>query len=196
MQQKMKSKNCRPLRLPTPDYLARVAEYYLARFAATEASVRRVLQNRIRRATVSNPELSADTALHEQLKSAIETIIKKYQTSGVINDAAYADMKRAGLRRAGRSRNAITQKLQAKGVKQSLILEAFTNESEAEDQTGDTEMAAALKLAKRKKFGRFAIKPMDVAQLQKQIASMARAGFRYEVIKQVLGDFEHPLDED
>jgi len=167
---------------PTPDSLTRAAEYYLARFAASESSLRRVLNTRLRRVAMSNPDFAANRELQAHLKSAIETIIENYKHSGIINDGAYAEMKRSSLRRAGRSRSAIKQKLQAKGLAAGVIDQALAEESDEEN----AELTAALIFAKRKKIGRYATVSVAADQQKKQIAAMARAGFKFGIIKRII----------
>ena len=178
-------------RKPTPERLANIALYYLARYAATESSLRRVLENRVRRAVMQDETFAADKEAQAVIAKAIDALVEKHKASGVINDAAYADMKVGSLRRAGRSARMISQKLAMKGIKNEAVSRALL--SHEEDEGGDQEMKAALLFAKRRKIGRFrdpskaALPPEAAAkQKNKEVASMARAGFSFDVIRKVL----------
>ena len=180
--------------IPTADSLARSSFTYLERFAASEGSLRRLLQNKIRRAAMVHPEFSHDTAKQAELRTAIETIIEKHRKSGVLNDDAYATMKVGSLRRAGRSGRYIQQKLALKGVNSQLVSKALqSSDGEQEDSSG-AEMKAAYVFAKKRKFGPYRLKTTDEGGMRKELAAFARAGFSLNtariVLKTELGDDE------
>jgi regulatory protein len=177
--------------VPSPDSLANVALQYLARFAASEAALRRVLQNRIRRAGLQHPDFAADPDRQAKLSAAIETIIDRHRASGALNDAAYAEIKVRGLRGRGRSRRMIAQKLMSQGVDSTIVgdaLVAFDDGNEPEA----AEFSAAQSLARRRKLGPYRTADLndDGARrkaTQKDFAALARAGFSMGVIRRVLG---------
>jgi regulatory protein len=120
-----------------------------------------------------------------------------------VNDKVFADIKATGLRRAGKSRRVITQKLAAKGVTKALIDEAMGGADEGMEPE-DAEMKAALSFAKKKRLGTF--RKVDLASLsreaslklrQKELAAMARAGFALDVARKVLKakDLEEFLED-
>ncbi len=170
------------MRAPTPDSLAEAALRYLSRYAASEQSVRRVLTNRLRRVSITNPAFAADTELHAKLHQAIDAIIARHKKTGTLNDASFAEMKIHSLRRAGRSRRAIMQKLTQKGVKAATITASL-------DQADDPEAAeinAARQLAKRRRLGCFRQGDTSPDQARKDLTAMARAGFSIAIARQVL----------
>ncbi len=173
----------RPFKKPTPERLANVALYYLSRYAASEASLRRVLQNRVRRAAMRDEAFASDREAQAALAAAIEKIVEGHKLSGVLNDTAYAEMKVGSLRRAGRSARRIAQHLTQKGVKSGVIEEAL-----AGDEDG-AELKAAQAFAKRRGLGSYRKggASEDWKAKSKETASMARAGFSFDVIKKVLG---------
>jgi regulatory protein len=166
-------------KIPTPEYLANAALYYLERFAASEASLRRVLWNKVRRAAMANPAFAADEAAQESLKQAIEKIIETHKRTGIINDDAYARMKRGSLRRAGKSRRTIERKLIEKGVTRRRIEAAMAEEEEEQD----AELIAATLFAKKRGFLK---KEKTPDAVRKMTAAFARAGFSFALAKQVL----------
>ncbi len=177
--------------IPTPDYLANVALYYLGRFAASEASLRRVLENRLRRAAMAHPDFAADHARQTELKQDIAKIIEQHKKTGAINDEAFAAMKAGSLRRSGRSARSIAEKLRQKGIAPALIEKALEPEDGATRE--DEELVAARSFAKRRGLGpyrRISATPHSDAPeklKRKETAALARAGFGFNVIKNVLG---------
>jgi len=186
----------RAYRKPTPERLANAALYYLSRYAASEGSLRRVLENKLRRAAMQDADFAADSEAQAALKQAIEAIIETHKRTGVLNDAAYAEMKVHSLRRAGRSARVITQKLSQKGVKADLIDRALIPEDGSD--SAHAELRAAQAFAKRRALGPYRKPSMTVLEAQaetkrkiKEVTTLARAGFSFDVAKKVLAvDFE------
>lgn len=191
-------KTSRPIKIPTAARLANIALYYLSRFAASEASLRRVLQNRIRRAALRDAVFAADHAKHEQLRLDIETIIAKHRKTGALNDALYAESKTSSLRRAGKSRRVIQQKLKIKGIDSQIIDRALTAKDDDAGMDSETsDLKAAHILAKRKKLGPYRVGESDADRTRKDMAAMARAGFSLATVRKVLGaTLEDIEDED
>ena len=159
----------------TPESLDNAALFYLERYAASEASLRRVLLQKIRRAALRDEAFADDKAAQDSLRAHVETIIEKHRRLGVLNDESYAAMKVAGLRRAGGSKRKIEQKLAQKGVSASTIAQALTQEDEDSEEA---ELKAARAFAKKKRLG----------NTPKAVATMARAGFSFDVVRKILGD--------
>jgi hypothetical protein len=64
--------NKAPAIIPTAESLSKEATSYLCRFAASEHYLRRVLQNRLRRAVLGNPSFAEDQAAQKNLHAAID----------------------------------------------------------------------------------------------------------------------------
>ena len=154
----------------TQKSLENVALHYLQRYAATRANLRRVLTNRIRRATKDKPELGpAALAL-------VEPLLDRYTAAGLLNDKLYAEAKTASLRRRGASARGIANKLAQKGVDAKTIRVTVVS-----DQA--SELEAARELCRRKKLGVHRTRAdADPQRPRKDMAVLARAGFRYDVI--------------
>lgn len=181
-------------RIPTPEYLSRVALHYLERYAASEASLRRVLNNRIKRAEMCHPEFAADFESKRKLAEAIDTLVAQHKKSGVINDAAFAEMKVNSLRRNGRSARAITQRLYHKGIAADLIEQALAPEDEAQD-AAELDLKAARIFAKKRGMGPWLKKEATPELLRKHVAAMARAGFAFNIIKEALDTDVETVDD-
>jgi len=171
--------------MPTPERLKNIALYYLSRYAASEASLRRVLNNRVRRACLAHPDFAADREKQAAARDAIEQIIAAHVKTGAVNDAAVAAMKVANLRRGGKSMRFILRKLSARGLAQELVARALADYDGAADGV-DAEMKAALAHAKKRHLGRFRIRGEREGDRQKDFASLARTGFSVNIIRKIL----------
>lgn len=163
---------------PAPDTAAlrEAALAYLARYAATEAAVRRVLHRRIDRwlRACPDPEAAADRAAEARI--AVEAEIRRLATAGLLNDAAYAEQRGRTLRQAGVSRRATAAKLAAKGVPPATARDAVPDDPEAE-------LAAALITARKRRIGPFRTRPADPVR---ELGVLARAGFGHDVARRAL----------
>ena len=164
---------------PPPDAagLHEAALAYLARYAATEAGLRRVLERRIdrwaRRAD-GDPEAIATA------RAAVPDVVARLIAAGAVNDAAYAESRAHSLVRAGRSRRAVALHLAAKGVDPSVAQRALPSDEA-------TELAAALVLARKRRIGPFRLGGApDQAGRMRELGMLARAGFPQAVARQAL----------
>ncbi|UEM02671.1 RecX family transcriptional regulator [Skermanella rosea] len=166
----------------TAQYLENAALYYLQRFASSSANLRRVLMGKVERsARAHGTDRSEGAAL-------VEALIERYQRSGLLDDKAYAEMKASSLHRRGTSTRAIREKLSLKGVGGDEIAAAL--ESVDEETPGDTELAAAVALARRRRLGPFRRTGREEHR-EKDMAALGRAGFGYQIARKVV-DAEDP----
>jgi len=155
----------------TKQYLENAALYYLQRYATSAENFRRVMRRKIMRSSAFH---KTDP---EEFYPVVEDMIVRYIATGLLNDKGFAEARVSSLRRQGRSKNAIMAKLSAKGLPKTEIETALAGHDD-----DSTELAAAVKLAKRKKLGR-ATEPKE---RQKELAVLGRAGFSYEVARAAL----------
>lgn len=160
-------KSERPQRAPDAAYLERAALYYLERFAASSASLEQVLRRKIMRRCKARGESP------EPYYENIAPLIARYIESGLLDDERYAQAKVASMRRKGTSARMINAKLAAKGVAR----EVAAAQLEADETS---ELEAAQNLVRRKRLGQVP------ERRDKDLATLARAGFSYAVAKQVL----------
>ena len=172
-----------PREVPPPDAAAlhQAALSYLARYAATQAGLRRVLIKRVDRWARTQPDQDAAAATITTARALIDDLIARLVKAGAVSDAAFAEGRTRSLVRSGRSRRAIQARLLAKGVAPDLARQA----------TGDdaaTELAAALILLRRRRLGAFRTSaPADApATHNRELGILARAGFPREVAEQAL----------
>lgn len=180
---------------PPPDAAALhdAALGYLARYAATEAGLYRVLERRIER-WARGAGAGADGGDRESIagqtaaaKNAAREVVARLVAAGAISDPVYAENRARSLVRAGRSQRAVAASLAAKGVSADT-LRRVVPESDA-----DTELAAALVLARRRRIGPFRSgDPPDAAGRRRELALFARAGFPQSIARRAL---ETPPEE-
>ena len=116
---------------------------------------------------------------------AIETIIETHKRTGALNDANFAETKVSSLRRQGRSRHVIKQKLAIKGISAKLVDAALEQNADGEDPQ-EVELKAARALARKRRLGPFRDKPADEERKRKDFAVLARAGFSASIVREAL----------
>jgi regulatory protein len=168
---------------PPPDAanLHQAALHYLARYAATEAGLKRVLLKRIDRWVRVQPDRDSVEPAIAAAHQAVATVVANLVRAGAISDTGFAEGRARSLRHSGRSRRAIQASLAAKGVAPDLARDA------AGDDTA-TELAAALILTRRRRIGAFRTHQPDdpLAAERKELGVLARAGFAQDVSRQAL----------
>ncbi|WP_243369337.1 regulatory protein RecX [Microvirga solisilvae] len=163
----------KPPRKVTPAYLQRAALAYLERYASSAENLRRVLKRKVDKRCRLRGEDPAE------FSEMIDEVVAKSLRTGLIDDTRYAEARVATLRRRGGSARAIQAKLSAKGVDRTTIAAALEGGEE------DDEEKAAHALARRRKLGPY--RPGERAPYRdKDLAALARAGFRFDVARQVV----------
>lgn len=149
---------------------------HLARYAATRAGLVRVLDRRVERwARAAGPEAAGALAA---LRATVRVVVAQLAEAGAVDDAAFAAGRAGSLVRAGRSRRAISAHLAARGVAGEAARAVLPDDPE-------TELAAALVLARRRRIGPFraADRPEDP---KRERGMLARAGFAQDTAAQAL----------
>jgi regulatory protein len=173
---------------PTEARLHEAALNHLARFAATEAGLTRVLQRRVgrwaQRAEREGmaPEIIAPIVA--QGRAAAIVVARRMVAAGAVDDAAFAAARTRRLSRAGRSRRAIAAHLAAKGVGGEMA-------SETLEEAATDEVTAALAHLRRRRQGPFNPDPPEEPEAAraarlKAMGSLARAGFPRDVAEAAL----------
>jgi regulatory protein len=162
---------------PDAGSLYQAALNYLARYATTEAGLRRMLHRRIDRWArgVADRELLADQVT--SAKQAAAVVVARLVASGAVSDTAFAESRARSLVSAGRSRRAAAAQLAAKGVDTELAQAVLPVDVE-------TELAAAWVLARKRRIGPFRLS--EQADRQREIGILARAGFSRAIAERAL----------
>ena len=169
-------KKVKVLRKITPQRLKNIALYYLKRFESSVANLRSVLQRRVNDYAYQNKEFDRGEAYQW-----IEDILADFQRYGYLNDRRYAEIKIKDYMSAGKSVRYIKGKMREKGIDEEILSALL------EDQEYD-EFEAALKLAKKKHIGPFRTdEEARFENRRKDMGTLVRAGFSYDVVRRVVG---------
>jgi regulatory protein len=161
----------------TPERLERIAVWYLERYAASAESLRRTLMRRVERA--ARAELSDRAAS----RALVEALIARFVAKGVLNDGEFALAKARSLHRQGRSRAIIARTLAAKGIDRAAAQRAVEALGET---SANPELEAALAYARRRRIGPYRASADRPALRNKDMASLARGGFSFDIANRVL----------
>ena len=161
--------------------LRRAALAYLARYAAPSAHVRRILQRRLDRAEARGAEMRVGP-------EDIEALLADLARMGLLDDRAWAEAQARTLRRRGASARAVAARLSARGTPRGEIEHLLAGEDEG------AELQAARALARRRRLGPWRDPTERAERREKDLAAMARAGFRLDVARQVIDADEPPGD--
>ena len=175
----------------TQSHLANAALHYLARFATSSENLRRVLMRRVEKSAHhhgTDPEEGA---------AWVEDLIQRYQRAGLLDDAAYAEARAGDLLRRGTPLKGVRFKLMQKGVGEDDIDTAL---AAATEDTPEPDLAAAAALARRRRLGPYAAPDKRAERRDKDLATLARAGFDYGTARRVIeaetvDDLTRMLDE-
>ncbi len=162
----------RKKRTPRPldkERLQELALAYVARFATTASKLEVYLNRKLReRGWNGDAEGHPDPA----------AIAARFVELGYIDDAAYARSRAGGLLRRGYGPRRVSQALNAAGVD-----EQTRNSVEHGDHAI---RQAALALARKRRFGPFALETPDRDRRDKQIAAMLRAGHGFDCVRAIM----------
>jgi regulatory protein len=157
---------------PDAASLHEAALNHMARYAATEASLARVLARRVERwgQSQENAEPEEIARAMRRAKAEIPGVLDRLKELGVLNDEAFAASRAKRLTREGKSHRATLAHLAAKGVKSPSLPE-----------DPERELAAACAYLRRRRAG-----PFGDAPEQKILAAMARGGFAQSTARRAM----------
>ena len=121
--------------------------------------------------------MSDEKKIRFHLYNEIQIIIEKLEKLNLINDQVFVESKIQSLQYQAKSKNYIKQYLLQKGIDKQLIEEQI---SLFYENNKNLEKENALKFAKKRNL-------LDSDQdYQKKLSKMARAGFSYDIAKEIL----------
>ncbi|MCQ8278403.1 RecX family transcriptional regulator [Acetobacteraceae bacterium KSS8] len=171
--------------VPTAGRLREAALAHLARFAATEAGLVRVLDRKIARwsrqaGDAGRPSDEIAAAVREA-REAVRAVAASLAGARVVDDAAFAESRARSLSRGGRSRRAIGAHLAGRGVAPELIETAL-------EEAAGSDLRSAVLQARRRRIGPFGDPAAldDPAAWNKALAALARAGFDRDTAERAL----------
>ena len=140
---------------------------YVARYATTQAKLERYLVRKLRERGWDGEGEPDPAALAE-----------KFAERGWLDDEAYARMRSRDLMARGYGPRRVGEALREAGVDETI---------REDQQAGALESArSAVLLARKKRIGPFAVKEVDAALREKQLAAMLRAGHAFADARRVV----------
>lgn len=165
----------RPPKPPTKARLKNIALYYLERFETSEDNLRAVLKRRIDKYAFFDKEYDKTKAYF-----FVDEIVKECCEKNFVNDERFSEFKINSYLRAGKPKRYIEQKLKQKGISEQTINQLF-------EKIEYNEFDIALLFAQKKKIGPFRESEAKREECkQKDLASLVRAGFSFDVAKDIL----------
>ena len=152
------------------DKLLKYAIYYLSKYSSSKINLEFILKKKIRK-------LNDEKKIRFQLYKEIQPILEKLEKLKLINDHLFVENKIQSLQYKAKSKNYIKQYLFKKGINKELIKEHI---SIFYENNKNIEKENAIKFAKKRNLLE------DNLDYQKRLAKMARAGFSYDLAKEIL----------
>jgi len=152
------------------DKLLKYAIYYLSKYSSSKKNLEFILKKKIRR-------LSDEKQIRFHLYNEIQIIIEKLEKLKLINDQVFVESKIQSLQYQAKSQNYIKQYLLQKGIDKQLIEEQI---SLFYENNKNLEKENALKFAKKRNLIN------NNQDYQKKLSKLARAGFSYDIAKEIL----------
>ncbi len=164
-------------RIPvTEAALAEALLSYLDRFEGSREKLGKQLEK-----WVKNRGEPADLV---RARPLIQSVLARYEQTGVIDDDKLAVRTLDRLRSRGGSARAIAFKLRTRGLKTDSVDRAFERERE---EGPNPELEAARALVRRRKLGEFRPEAKRAEERRRDLGILARAGFDYETSVAALG---------
>jgi len=152
------------------DKLLKYAIYYLSKYSSSKKNLEFILKKKIRR-------LTDEKKIRFQLYNEIQPIFEKLENLNLINDKLFVESKLQSLQYQAKSKNYIKKYLLQKGINKELIEEEI---SLLYKNNKNLEKENAFKFAKKRNL-------LDNDNdYQKKLSKMARAGFSYDIAKEIL----------
>jgi regulatory protein len=150
---------------------------YLERFDCSVARLKKVLSERVSKATRAGDPDAAAAPAH------IDQILERYQASGLIDDRRFASHFAERQHERGSSRRMIERKLRARGIPAELVEQILPRAESAQ-----SELEAAHAFARRRRLGPHRKPEQREAFRRKDLMALARAGFDYDTAARVVGN--------
>ena len=153
------------------------AFYYLRRYSSSSENLRRILYKRAKHsAQYHGTDVSAGQLW-------VNEIIEKFLANKLLDDIRYAETKCLSVHRKGGSKQTIRKKLQEKGIAPDIIEQTFTL---LDQYSIDPELIAAAITARRRRLGPYRSRGHRNNFRERDLASLARAGFNYSIASWVI----------
>ena len=151
--------------------LKKYAISYLSKYNTSKKNLDKILHNKVRRMNLEKKDKFI-------LYSSIASIMADLEINKLIDDKNFAQSKIQSLSLQGKSRIFIKNYLLQKGIEKNMVEKIFKN---FELKNPNWEEKSAKVFIRKKK-----IVLNDEKNKERNMAKMARAGFNYKIIKEIL----------
>lgn len=171
----------------TETYLHNSGLYYIERYATSTSHFRTVMLRKVKRSCLHHKDQN-----YEDCAKMVDELITKFERSGLLNDDLYITSMVSSYRRKGLSKRMITQKLMMKGIQSEIIQNYLSRHDEQKhEDLHRAELKAAAIHCRKKKLGAYS--GINAAEPEKQLARLARAGFSFDIAKNILDMTENEI---
>ena len=157
--------------------LEKSAFYYLRRYSSSSENLRRILFKRVKRSAQYH---GTDVSVGQLW---VDEFIEKFLANKLLDDIQYAETKCLSVHRNGGSKQTIRKKLREKGIAPDIIEQTYTL---LDQYSVDPELVAAAITARRRRLGPYRSRGHRNNFREKDLASLARAGFNYSIASRVI----------
>ena len=172
-----KLKNVRKPKPLTEKRLEKLALLHIDRYATSIENLRNVLMRRVEK-SARNQNIEKKEA-----EKWINEIITKLVNLRLLDDQAYAENRVRSLHRSGASQKKIMSILSNKGDSKVDTASAI---SLLENEYCNRELMAANNYARRRRLGPYRLAENRKEKRDRDLASLARAGFKYNDAKSII----------
>lgn len=174
-------------------YLYNSGLAYLQRFPASSSHFKSIMMRKIYKSCQHHEDQNA-----EECEDLLDSLVIQFQDLKLLDDTSYLKGMIISLRKRGLSALQITMRLQQKGFEKDAIKSALKTHDDLEYETDDNDdvngdIYAALIFARKKRLGPY--DPEQKRSPEKSLASMARAGYSYDIAKKTLEITPEELEE-
>jgi regulatory protein len=152
--------------------LRSLALFYVGRYATTRAKLSQYLKRKLRERGWEEEESPDVAALVEQLAAL-----------SYVDDDAFAQARAGALQRRGFGPGRVRASLEQAGIDRDTSVKLAS-------LTPEDALAAAVSLARRRRFGRFGTANDDPKLRQRQMAALIRAGHGFDAARAALDHVE------
>lgn len=148
--------------------LHELALFYVGKFATTRSKLSAYLNRKVR-----------ERGWEGDAAPDVDRLVERLARSGLVDDALYALSKSRSLSERGYGAARVRQSLRAAGVDEE-------DGAAARDLAANEAASAALRFARRRRIGPFAVAVPDRAGRERALAAMIRAGHGFDLAKAVV----------
>jgi len=154
---------------PLPkETLQSLALRYVERFATSRSKLTSYLTRKI-----------AERGWGEDKPAEIDCLVERFSELGYVDDRSFALSKARSLGTRGYGARRVRQALRHAGISEE-------DRADADQLVDDDAVESALRYARRRRLGPYAVALLDKAQLEKALAAMIRAGHGFDLSRKIV----------